>query len=881
MKRDKLFINGSKWFKADFHLHTQADKEFVLPPDYNTHDFIKDYVARLKIAEIGIGVITNHNKFDTNEFKNLRSAAQQEGIFLLAGIELSVNDGSNGIHTLIVFDYERWVEPDNYIEQFVTAAFEGAHNHGNANASCKYNLVDLLEKLEEHRKSSRDSFIVMAHIEQGSGFLNELDGGRIGQLVQNNKLFRQTVLGFQKLRTSENIPKLQEWYADHSLPVFVEGSDCKCFDDIGRMGTQKDQNGTEQEKACYLKIGDFNFEAIKYALKDKDFRTSDNPKLLTNSYIKSIKFIGGKYDGQKICFSREMNSIIGIRGSGKSAILEVLRDSLAIDYGASVADRDYKGGLLEYTLGGGGKAVVELQAQDHTYRYEKIYRQSPALYRDDNQMETVSIDTLINKPIYFGQKDLSSSGLDFEADLVKRLTGSSLEPVRSRIKQKKNEIHTIVAEIRKIKNIEQQKEQTENRKRDIEEKLKIFKEKGIEEKLKKEARFGEDAVRLNNIQERLVSFLTDINTIIGEYELFFGQSKLESPENQDLFDKAHVIFEKCRAGFERLKDISKTSQEHNNEFHNIITELNQRKEQLKEEFAKIRREINLPQINPDDFAKLSAELKTIELKLKEIDRSSQKKEELNKRLQQALGKLNDQWHNEYTTLRREIDTFNKNSDSLKIDIDFKGRADKFKETLKTYFRGTRLNDNHYKKIIEIKEYPDFVEIYNNPDKIKGVLTDTLLSNFNERFDEKLPELLTYRVEDKFTIKYYDKPLSEHSLGQRASALILFLLAQKDSGLIIIDQPEDDLDNQTIYKDVIKVLRKLKGTMQFIFATHNANIPVLGDSEQVISCCCEDDKFKAEIGSIDNPQIQQKIVEIMEGGEEAFRRRKDIYESWKR
>ena len=62
---------------------------------------------------------------------------------------------------------------------------------------------------------------------------------------------------------------------------------------------------------------------------------------------------------------------------------------------------------------------------------------------------------------------------------------------------------------------------------------------------------------------------------------------------------------------------------------------------------------------------------------------------------------------------------------------------------------------------------------------------------------------------------------------------------------------------------------------------NANIPVLGDSEQVVSCCCEDESFHAEIGSIDNPQIQQKIVEIMEGGEEAFRRRKDIYESWKR
>ncbi|MGR3302529.1 MAG: integrase core domain-containing protein [Candidatus Scalindua sp.] len=541
MKSDELFINGSVWFKADFHLHTQADKEFALPQDYNKHNFIKDYVARLKDAEIGIGVITNHNKFDLDEFRNLRKAAQKEEIFLLAGMELSVNDGSNGIHTLVVFDSKRWIDQtNNYIEQFITAAFEGIHNRENANTRCNYNIDTLLEKLDDHRQDGRDSFVIMAHIEDNNGFLSELQGGRISQLAQN-ELFRRTVLGFQKLRTHDNISKLEGWYAAHPLPVFVEGSDCKCLDDIGKMGTQKDQDGDEQEKACYLKIGDFNFEAVKYALKDKDFRTSDKPKSLTNSYIKSIEFIGGKYDGQKVCFSREMNSIIGIRGSGKSAILEVLRDSLAIDYGAKSADRDYKKGLIEYILGSGGKAIVELQAQDHTYRYEKIYRQSPTLYEDGNSKDTITIDALINMPIYFGQKDLSSSGLDFEADLVQRLTGSRLEPVRSQIEQKKNEIHTIIAEIRKIKDIEQKKEQTESRKTDIEHKLKIFKEKGVEEKLKREARFGEDAVRLNNVQERLSSFLTDLNTVIAEYELFFGQPKLESSENQDLFDKAHVF----------------------------------------------------------------------------------------------------------------------------------------------------------------------------------------------------------------------------------------------------------------------------------------------------------------------------------------------------
>src|SRR5471030_1864935 len=96
-----IFNNGSCWIKADFHLHTQADKEFRYRGESDR--FISDYVKTLKEADIGLGVITNHNKFDVDEFKALRRAAGREGIGLLPGVELSVNDGKAGVHTLVVF----------------------------------------------------------------------------------------------------------------------------------------------------------------------------------------------------------------------------------------------------------------------------------------------------------------------------------------------------------------------------------------------------------------------------------------------------------------------------------------------------------------------------------------------------------------------------------------------------------------------------------------------------------------------------------------------------------------------------------------------------------------------------------------------------------
>ena len=140
--------------------------------------------------------------------------------------------------------------------------------------------------------------------------------------------------------------------------------------------------------------------------------------------------------------------------------------------------------------------------------------------------------------------------------------------------------------------------------------------------------------------------------------------------------------------------------------------------------------------------------------------------------------------------------------------------------------------------------------------------------------------MTWQVPNRFTIEYRGKELKHHSLGQRASALILFVLSQQENDVFIIDQPEDDLDNQTIYEDVIKLVRNIKPKTQFIFATHNANFPVLGDAEQIISCSYSDDSIHVTSGSIDCPKLQQEIVDIMEGGEEAFRQRKRRYEIWK-
>src|SRR3989339_1645337 len=106
-KTPEIFKYGTTWLRADFHLHTNADQEFKYSDDEDY--YYSNYVEGLNKAGIQLGVIANHNKFDASEFKSLRDTAKKIDICLLPGVELSVNDGSNGVHTLIVFS-DQWLE---------------------------------------------------------------------------------------------------------------------------------------------------------------------------------------------------------------------------------------------------------------------------------------------------------------------------------------------------------------------------------------------------------------------------------------------------------------------------------------------------------------------------------------------------------------------------------------------------------------------------------------------------------------------------------------------------------------------------------------------------------------------------------------------------
>lgn len=868
------FPQGGRWLRADFHLHTSADKEFSYTGEADY--YYSNYVKALKEAGIEVGLISNHNKFDMGEFTALQKTAKKQGVFLLPGVELSVNDGSNGIHTLVVFSNDWLANGNDYINQFLNVAFEGKtpDQYENENGRSSLGLLDTIKKLEGY---NRDFFLVFAHVEDKSGLWKELDGGRLQELGKSD-LFCRRALAFQKVRTHD-VPdrkcrvKVQGWLCE-AYPAEVEGSDPKSIEQIGKG-----------EKS-YLKIGDFTFEAIKYALVDHEHRMASEPQKFDHSHIRSVSFDGGVLDGKTLNFSPELNTLIGIRGSGKSSVLEVIRYALEIPFGEKALDTDYKKDLVDHVLGSGGK--ITLQAVDQRgqeYEIRRISKERPDVYVNGTLQPGISIlETVLHKPIYFGQKDLSSTGDGFEKDLVEKLVGGKLAGIRRKISDQGQKVVELVSRVKKLSSTGERKKEFEAKKQDAEFRLKFYKDHGVEERLQKQVDFDADARKCAQVISFVKTYLNELESFISQHEDDLRNQRIyTSKQNETFFADFFTCYDKIVASFGSVKDAFAKGSQISVELQQKVHEFSKIKDGLKEEFAEIERKLadqlkesGAQAIRPDEFRNLRTTVDQATQMLLALKKEESNRSTLNAELLKELAILNTLWRDEFKEVKSELDKVNQSHSSLMIEAEFKGDKIAFITFMKEIFRGSRLRDATFQHLTN--RFVDFGAMFKEWEEVVREVGNSV-QVFTQYYNDNLEALLTWQVPTRFIIKYRGKELKHHSLGQRASALILFVLSQQENDVYLIDQPEDDLDNQTIYEDVIKLIRRLKPKTQFIFATHNANFPVLGDAEQIVACTYSDDKIQTVSGSIDCPKLQQEIVDIMEGGEEAFMQRKRRYEIW--
>ncbi len=791
---------------------------------------------------------------------------------------MSVNDGSNGIHTLVVFSSE-WIDEHNYINPFLTSAFEGKTpaQYEQENGRTSWSLLETIKKLESYH---RDFFLVFAHVEAPSGLWGELDGGRLSELGQN-EFFRRRTLGFQQVRTHDGAGKdkpcrtkvqgwLQNWY-----PAELEGSDPKSIEAIGNV------------KSSYLKVGELSFEAVKFALSAPISRVAIEPTTHQSSTIRSIHFDGGILDGQTLYFASELNALIGIRGSGKSSILEAIRYALDIPRGEKAQDIKYKDDLIRHTIGSGGKVTLtacDVYGQEFTI--SRIFKEAPNVYLGGKLQPGVSIrETVLRRPIYFGQKDLSSTGEGFETDLVEKLVGEKLRGLRDEIGAQRQRVRESAERWLKSSNTAEQTRDFEDQLKDANFRLAKFEEYGIADKLQKRLGFQQDTSALTRMNERADGFVLAIGQLVSDHEDDLKNiTSYVSKQNPDFFLAYNTEFSHLIAKVEQLKQMKQDTQAITNRLKVKQVEFEGSSKALQEEFAQVERQLaqllmqsGMAAIQPDDFLVQQQRKTKAEQMLEALKKQESQQSSIRDTLFAEVEKLNELWLQEFKIIKTELDRVNAGQSALQIVPDFKGDKESAINFMQQLFKGSNIRETSLRAVME--DYLDFGGLLRDLPKAltKAGSTPEI---FEKTFMQNLAEFVTWQVPNNFLIRYRGKELKHHSLGQRASALLLYVLSQKQNDVIIIDQPEDDLDNQTIYGDVIKLLHEMKPQAQFIFATHNANFPVLGDAEQVHACVYQDERVTVQSGSIDARPVQQAIISIMEGGQEAFNRRKEVYNLWK-
>lgn len=881
----QTFKHGTRWVRADFHLHTRRDKGFESSVDENS--FVNAFIECLERQEVRVAVVTNHNKFDLAEFRALRKVAKRREIFLLPGVELSVNDGANGIHVLVAFDPASWLGPEvNRIDDFLQAAFHDTNvvDRGSRNSRCGWSLNQLFQKLHDAReKYGRDSFVILAHVEDRCGFFHELDGGRVGEF-RDQPMFWSNVLGFQKVRTNDDVKKWHHWLGDN-LPAFVEGSDPKTVESVGSAHV----SGGEERKS-YLYIGDFTFDAVKLALLNHAQRVAASPPEVFHPHVLSVEAHGSGSSGVHFQWNVNsgMNNLIGIRGSGKSTILELLRYGIGVDlrgpWTADPPDETYKTGLIRTHLGSGGQITVRIRGdQGKDYEVRRIFGEPPKTYADSKMVPNLRPSDILCV-LYFGQKDLGELGReDRNTDLIEKFYSEDLRDVRSKTSSVADEVRDLVHKLQKQATNLGRREEFLASKAKLQESLKAFEKHKVAEKLSRQVRFNADIATVDEMMDWLSAFAdeleeirTDRTTELGEFD------SLTSAENPSEINAANRALDPARTLLSEMEARRSDFSQSRRELKGLRGAIIHRRQSLDEEFATIRREIQGVDLNADSFVDLQRRLRSTNLSLEELTRQEEKQRQTRTALDRALEALRAAWHTEFRSIEKKVRGLNARELPIELELHYRGNKSEFINFLKDLVRGSGVTAPTIERISEA--FVDPIEIYQDiasgGSRWKEVVTvASSRQKIEDRINQQLSEFLTFRIPDRLELQLHKKPLSQYSLGQRTSALVLFLLEKGDYDLLVIDQPEDDLDNQTIYSDVIRRIKELKTRHQFVFATHNANIPVLGEAEMVGSCRYGQDGLELRQGSTDHPPIQNDIIAVMEGGDEAFRLRNRIYQQW--
>ena len=653
----------------------------------------------------------------------------------------------------------------------------------------------------------------------------------------------------------------------------------------------------------YVKMTRPCFQSFMVAFKDPESRVRRHDQMIEKHYsrIESIRVTGGYLDGLNIRFSDHLNTVIGGRGTGKSTLLECIRYALDIPHKGPEAQK--QGDQIIRENLGKDHARVELElcsAANNMKRYKVIRRfpEPPRVIDEKGNESVLHPRDLLPKIEIYGQNEIFELARDHEAliQVLDRFLANT-EQYRTKLAELQKKLKK---NANKLVNTEEKKEELEQqlaRLPKLQEQVDQFRELGLEEKLKQVPLLEKE----RGLGQRMNEELQQVQTALEQFQyalpdlVFLSDRAIAGLPHEDILERGRKVLENFKQTLDRY--LTKLREVVNQAGQDLATVRRDLDETLKKAEKELEKEFaRLPEIAGQDGKTAG---RTYQSLLREIEKISPAKvrlsnvetllKELHQERRNLLGELSDLRSARTHRLQKTLKKLNKRlKGKIRIQVIPEGNREKLKRFL------LNLPGIGEKKVSWIDEAEDLT-ISGLVKAIQGG-KDTLLSR-NWGLTLKMAEMLTHLtyeqmlelesidIEDRISLELnvshqgeHYKPLEQLSTGQQCTAILHLLLLDNPDPLIM-DQPEDNLDNAFIAERIVKELRRAKTERQFLFATHNANIPVFGDAEWIgVFTATEDhaEMDKEAQGSIDIPEIRDKVAEILEGGKAAFIQRKEKY-----
>lgn len=856
---------GSEWSKWDLHIHTTASYDYK-----NKSISDKCFVDILSENNIAAIAITDHHFIDVKKIKEIQRFSKEKNITVFPGIEfLSDARGKDPIHFIGIFSEKSDID-------YIWKQIESKTNickiqRDGKNVNEVYcDLIDTAKLIHEL------GGLVTIHAGSKTNSIDNITNALPHSEAQKNDI-AECVDIFEVGKEAD-----VEDYKKYVIPSLKK--------DIGKImpiiicSDNHNINAYSAKQNCWIKA-DLTFEGLKQILYEPDERLriqQDKPdekrgyQVIDSIFLNDDTFWKGN-----IYLSENLNTIIGGRSTGKSTLMKAIAKKIDEKVDIDDEKKFIQNHLNDITIK--WKDGEETDSRDIQFFHQSfMYEIADSAQKTDELIRQIISNKEDNKFLVEYN--------DINNELKKKISKSILD----------------VFQIQSDINITQTQLKEKGDKKGVETEIERLNAK-IQNLSKDSEITKEDIKEYQTSLQNIAEWEKHIRETDNDMQLFVKMKTVEIINNSYLDEY----------GFNDLS-FSNNAESLNSYFDSLVIKTNKEWVDLVEKLEKLTLKektqfvMNIEQKKQTELFKKglqyyndNKELKDIQTKLKE---ESDKLQDINK-LIEKLDRLNIRKNNTITLVIDTHNSYSVNAQNLVRQLTIE--HDEVKITTKN-----NCNVKELKEFLENRlnqrgtERQSFIDNFVNQyeSNLTDICGDFLSKALDDDIDYKngytsesvINELLTTNwFNISFELTYQNDVFSEMSQGKQAFVILKLLLEFSTKECpILIDQPEDSLDNRAIYNELVQYLRMKKTQRQIILVTHNPNVVVSADSENVIvanqtgknSLNEGNLKFQYLNGSLENTKpkdkhnniilesqgIREHVCEILEGGKEAFEKREKKY-----